>query len=30
MILDLTNFKKDYNIDCGDIAHRLDLTGFHA
>ena len=30
MILDLTNFKKDYNIDCGDIAHRLMDYGFHA
>ncbi len=30
MILDLTNFKHDYNIDCGDIAHRLMDYGFHA
>ena len=30
MILDLTNFKKDYNIDCGNIAHRLMDYGFHA
>lgn len=30
MILDLTNFKKDYNVDCGDIAHRLMDYGFHA
>ena len=30
MILDLTNFKKDYNIDCGDIARRLMDYGFHA
>ena len=30
MILDLTNFKKDYNIDCGDIAHRLMDYGLHA
>ncbi len=30
MILDLTNFKKEYNIDCGDIAHRLMDYGFHA
>ena len=30
MILDLTHFKKDYNIDCGDIAHRLMDYGFHA
>ena len=30
MILDLTNFKKDYGIDCGDIAHRLMDYGFHA
>ena len=30
MILDLTNFKHDYDIDCGDIAHRLMDYGFHA
>ena len=30
MILDLTRFKHDYNIDCGDIAHRLMDYGFHA
>ncbi len=30
MILDLTMFKHDYNIDCGDIAHRLMDYGFHA
>ncbi|WP_295935801.1 aminomethyl-transferring glycine dehydrogenase [uncultured Alistipes sp.] len=30
MILDLTNFKKDYNLDCGDVAHRLMDYGFHA
>lgn len=30
MILDLTSFKKEYNIDCGDIAHRLMDYGFHA
>ena len=30
MILDLTNFKKDYGIDCGDIAHRLMDYGFPA
>ena len=30
MILDLTHFKKSYNIDCGDIAHRLMDYGFHA
>ena len=30
MILDLTSFKKDYGIDCGDIAHRLMDYGFHA
>ena len=30
MILDLTHFKKDYDIDCGDIAHRLMDYGFHA
>ena len=30
MILDLTRFKHDYNIDCGDIAHRLMDSGYHA
>jgi glycine dehydrogenase len=30
MILDLTHFKKEYNVDCGDIAHRLMDYGFHA
>ena len=30
LILDLTNFKKDYGLDCGDIAHRLMDYGFHA
>ncbi|MDO5497395.1 MAG: aminomethyl-transferring glycine dehydrogenase [Alistipes sp.] len=30
MILDLTHFKHDYGIDCGDIAHRLMDYGFHA
>jgi len=30
MILDLTHFKKDFGIDCGDIAHRLMDYGFHA
>ena len=30
MILDLTRFKHDYNIDCGDIAPRLMDYGFHA
>ncbi len=30
MILDLTNFKRDYNCDCGDVAHRLMDYGFHA
>lgn len=30
MILDLTHFKHDFNIDCGDIAHRLMDYGFHA
>ncbi len=30
MILDLTHFKHDYDIDCGDIAHRLMDYGFHA
>ncbi len=30
LILDLTHFKHDYDIDCGDIAHRLMDYGFHA
>jgi glycine dehydrogenase len=30
MILDLSMFKHDYGIDCGDIAHRLMDYGFHA
>ena len=30
MILDLTRFKHDFNIDCGDIAHRLMDYGYHA
>ncbi len=30
MILDLTSFKRDYGVDCGDIAHRLMDYGFHA
>lgn len=30
MILDLTHFKHDYGVDCGDIAHRLMDYGFHA
>ena len=30
IILDLTRFKHDYNIDCGDIAHRLMDYGYHA
>ena len=30
MILDLTMFKKEYGVDCGDIAHRLMDYGFHA
>ena len=30
MILDLTAFKHDYGVDCGDIAHRLMDYGFHA
>ena len=30
MILDLTHFKHDYDIDCGDIARRLMDYGFHA
>ncbi len=30
MILDLRMFKKEYGVDCGDIAHRLMDYGFHA
>ncbi|MFR9608378.1 MAG: glycine dehydrogenase (aminomethyl-transferring), partial [Rikenellaceae bacterium] len=30
LILDLTNFKKDYGCDCGDVARRLMDYGFHA
>ena len=30
MILDFTNFKRDYGVDCGDVAHRLMDYGFHA
>jgi glycine dehydrogenase len=30
MILDLTHFKREYGVDCGDIAHRLMDYGFHA
>ena len=30
MILDLTSFKRDYGVDCGDVAHRLMDYGFHA
>ena len=30
MLLDLTRFKHAYNIDCGDIAHRLMDYGYHA
>ena len=30
MILDLTNFKREYGVDCGDVAHRLMDYGFHA
>ena len=30
MIHDLTNFKRDYGVDCGDVAHRLMDYGFHA
>lgn len=30
MILDLRNFKKDYGVECGDIARRLMDYGFHA
>lgn len=30
MILDLTNFKRDYGVDVGDMARRLMDYGFHA
>ena len=30
MILDLTHFKREYGVDCGDVAHRLMDYGFHA
>ena len=30
MILDLTSFKRDYGVDCGDVARRLMDYGFHA
>ncbi|MFI3280522.1 MAG: aminomethyl-transferring glycine dehydrogenase [Rikenellaceae bacterium] len=30
LILDLTNFKKDFGCDCGDVARRLMDYGFHA
>ena len=30
MILDLTHFKRDYGVDCGNVAHRLMDYGFHA
>ncbi len=30
LILDLTNFKKDYGCDCSDVARRLMDYGFHA
>ena len=30
MILDLTNFRKEYGVEVGDIAHRLMDYGFHA
>ena len=30
MILDLQNFRKDYNVEAGDIARRLMDYGFHA
>ncbi len=30
MILDLTSFKHDYGVDCGDVARRLMDYGFHA
>lgn len=30
MILDLRNFRKDYGVECGDVARRLMDYGFHA
>ncbi len=30
MILDLTDFRKDYGVEVGDVAHRLMDYGFHA
>ena len=30
MILDLTNFRKEYGVEVGDVAHRLMDYGFHA
>ncbi len=30
LILDLTSFRKDYGVECGDIARRLMDYGFHA
>ena len=30
MILDLTHFKREFGVDCGDVAHRLMDYGFHA
>ncbi len=30
MILDLTSFKHNYGVDCGDVARRLMDYGFHA
>ncbi len=30
MILDLQNFRKDYGVECGDVARRLMDYGFHA
>ena len=30
MILDLTNFRREYGVEVGDVAHRLMDYGFHA
>lgn len=30
LILDLRHFKKEYGVDCSDVAHRLMDYGFHA
>ena len=30
MILDLTNFRKEYGVEVGDVAHRLMDYGFHS